>query len=108
MKKNIFAVASLVLAASLCGIISQAHAAEEDVSKVDPPRWYQPDDTPKERYSNLVKEAKAAYGEAQQACKGQRGKDGKRCRNEAKAALKEDMARAKRIFKDYSTSLQSS
>lgn len=108
MKKNTFAVASLVLAASLCGMLSQAHAAEEDVSKGDPQRWYQTDDTPKERYANLLKEAKAAYGETLQGCRGQRGKDGKQCRNEAKAALKEDMARAKRIFKDYTASLQSS
>ncbi|WP_050468394.1 hypothetical protein [Herbaspirillum chlorophenolicum] len=99
MKKNILAVSFLVASATLCAPF--AHAAEEDVSKADPARWYKPDDTPKARYQNLVKEANAAYGEALQACKGMRGKQAKSCRGDAGAAKKADMERAKRIYKDY-------
>lgn len=99
MKKNILAVSCLVAAASLCA--SFAHAAEEDVSKADPARWYKADDTPKERYRNLTKEANAAYGEALQTCKGMRGKQARSCRDEAGAAKKTDMERARRIYKDY-------
>ncbi|NUU02743.1 hypothetical protein [Herbaspirillum robiniae] len=99
MKKNTLAVSFLALAAALGA--SFAHAAEEDVSQADPARWYKADDAPKERYQNLVKEANAAYGEALLACKGMRGKEAKGCKGEAGAAKKEDMERAKRIYKDY-------
>lgn len=98
MKKNILAV-SLLFAAALAAPLS--HAAEEDVSKQDPARWYQADDAPKERYRNLLKEANAAYGEALQACKEMRGKPAKSCRSAAAAAKKEDLERARRIYKDY-------
>lgn len=104
MKKNILAV-SLALMAALCGA---AHAAEEDVSATDPGRWYKPDDTPKERYQNLVKEANAAHGEALMECKGKRGKELKACRGEAGAAKKEDMERARRIYNDYKASAPAS
>jgi hypothetical protein len=99
MKKNLLAISFLLAAAPLCAGL--AHAGEEDVSKANPGRWYQPDDTPKERYQNLVKEANAAHGEALQGCKELRGKQARSCRGEAKAAQKEDMDRAKRIYQDY-------
>ncbi|MBP0599920.1 hypothetical protein J8I26_17555 [Herbaspirillum sp. LeCh32-8] len=97
MKKNILAV-SLLLAAALAGA---AHAAEEDVTRTDPARWYKADDTPKARLQNLTTEANAAYGEAVKECKGKRGKELKACRAEAGSAKKEDMERAKRIYNDY-------
>ncbi|MBO9538669.1 hypothetical protein [Herbaspirillum sp.] len=99
MKKNILAVPLLAIAAALFAPL--AHAAEEDVSKADPARWHKADDTPKARYRNLLKEANAAHGEALQACKGMRGKEARACRSDAGAAKKEDLERAKRIYKDY-------
>nr|WP_198983230.1 hypothetical protein [Herbaspirillum sp. ASV7] len=99
MKKNILALSLLAAMAALCN--ATAYAAEEDVSKADPARWYQPDDTPKERLQNLGKEADAAYGEALHACKEQHGKQATMCRKDARAAHKDDMARAKRIYDDY-------
>ncbi|MFJ3056717.1 hypothetical protein [Herbaspirillum sp. NPDC087042] len=102
MKKNILALSFLAALAALS--TGAAHAAEEDVSKADPARWYQPDDAPKERLRNLGKEADAAYGEALRACKEQRGKQAGMCRKDARATRKDDMARAKRIYDDYKAS----
>ncbi|MBV8624166.1 MAG: hypothetical protein JO174_11835, partial [Herbaspirillum sp.] len=105
MKKNILALSLLAQVAVLAALCSgAAHAAEEDVSKADPARWYQPDDAPKERLQNLGKEADAAYGEALRACKEQHGKQAAMCRKDARAARKDDMARAKRIYDDYKAS----
>ncbi len=78
-----------------------AHAAEEDVSKADPQRWYQEDNSPKGRLQNLNKETAAAYAEALQACKSMKGKEAAACRQQAAQARSEDAARAQRIFKDY-------
>ena len=77
------------------------HAAEEDVSKADPQRWYQEDNSPKGRLQNLNKETTAAYAEALQACKSMKGKDAAACRQQAAQARSQDAARAQRIFKDY-------
>jgi len=103
MKKNILAVSTLTLLAATL-LAPMAQAAEEDMSKGDPSRWYQADDSPEARYGNLQKEANAAYGEAVLACKGLRAKALRACRSDAQAARKDDMARAKRIREDYKTS----
>lgn len=102
MKKNILALSLLAALASVCSAAVQA--AEEHLANGDPARWYQPDDTPKERLNNLGKEATAAYGEALMACKEHKGKQAASCRKEARAARQEDMARAKRIYNDYKAS----
>ena len=78
-----------------------AHAAEEDVSKADPQRWYQEDNSAKGRLQNLNKETAAAYAEALQGCRSMRGKDAAACRKQATDARSQDAARARRIFKDY-------
>lgn len=76
-----------------------ATAAEEDVSQNDPPRWYQPDDTPQKHYQNLLKEANAAYAQSLQECKALKGIDAKACRHEARQNYAADKARAQRILK---------
>lgn len=83
------------------GIAAQApaFAAEEDVSKEDPARWYQGDDTAKLHYKTLVKEAHAAGGQALQECKPLKGAEAKACRKEARDNMKSDLARARRILK---------
>lgn len=91
---GILAAVSLLWAAT-------AHAAEEDVNKADPQRWYQEDNSPQDRLRNLNKETAAAYGEALKACRSLRGKQATACRKEAAQARAEDTARAGRIFKDY-------
>jgi len=90
------------LLAALALLASGAvHAAEEDVSKADPQRWYQEDNSAKGRLENLNKETAAAYAEALQACRSLRGKDAAACRQQAAQAKTQDAARAKRIFDDY-------
>lgn len=91
---GILAVVSLLGAATV-------HAAEEDVSKADPQRWYQEDNSPRDRLRNLNQETAAAYAEALKACRSLRGKEAAACRKEAAQARAEDTARAGRIFKDY-------
>lgn len=96
MKQRMLILSSLMLAGTLYGGI--AHAAEEDVSTTDPGRWFKAEDTPDGRYKNLRIEANAAYGEALRACQDVKGKQARQCRDEARGYLKEDMARAKRIY----------
>ncbi len=78
---------------------ASAFAAEEDVSKEDPQRWYQSDDTAKLHYQNLVKEARAAGAQALQECKPLKGGAARACRKEARDHMRSDLARAKRILK---------
>jgi len=99
MNKNILARATLLAVALFAG--ASAHAAGKAPDQADPARWYQPDDTPKARYGNLRQEAGAAHREALAQCRKVRGKEAAQCRKEARAALKDDMARAKRILRDY-------
>lgn len=74
-------------------------AAKEDVSRRDPPRWYQPADTPRLHHENLVQEAHAAYAQALRECRPFRKAEARACRKEARAGLHSDVARASRIFK---------
>ncbi|BEV14243.1 hypothetical protein HBDW_10310 [Herbaspirillum sp. DW155] len=91
---GILAAVSLLAAAT-------AHAAEEDVNKADPQRWYQEDTSPQARLRNLNQETAAAYAEALKACRSLRGKEAAACRKEAAQARAQDNARAARIYKDY-------
>ncbi|EIJ48571.1 hypothetical protein GWL_06050 [Herbaspirillum sp. GW103] len=77
------------------------HAAEEDVSQSDPPRWYQEDNSPQQRLDNLNKETAAAYAQAKKECLKLKGKEAAACRQQAAEARKQDTARALRIFNDY-------
>jgi len=94
MNKKILAAGFLLLNA----LSSGAWAASEDVTTADPSRWFKAEDTPQGRYGNHLIEARAAYAQALEECKsGPRGQ-ARMCRNEARSAMKEDRARAKRIL----------
>ncbi|MFZ1179998.1 MAG: hypothetical protein WAN92_00495 [Herbaspirillum sp.] len=74
-------------------------AAKEDVSRRDPQRWYQGADTPRLHHENLVKEAHAAHAQALKECKLLRKTEARACHEEARANMRSDLARARRIFK---------
>jgi hypothetical protein len=92
---------SLSLIACLYALLAPGltSAAEEDVSQHDPQRWYQGADTPGLHYRNLLREAQAAYAEAQQECSHLKVHETRACREEARANLRADKARAGRILK---------
>lgn len=83
-----------------CAAHYPAMAAKEDVSRHDPPRWYQGADTPRLHHENLVREAHAAHAQALRECRPlKKTKARAACREEARVHLRSDLARARRIFK---------
>ncbi len=107
MKKKLLAPALMSCLAAL-GLLGAAavHAADAHPDSPDPARWYVADDTPDARLRNLNQETAAAYAEALAACKAHKGKEAADCRREARAARKDDAARARRIYDDYQRSLK--
>jgi len=95
-QQRLFLPFLLVLTTSMAP--TRVFAAEEDISRNDPPRWYQLDDTPKQHYQNLLKEAHAAYGQALQECKALQASAARSCRQLAHRNLQDDRARARRIL----------
>ncbi|EJN02725.1 hypothetical protein [Herbaspirillum sp. YR522] len=94
MNNKIVVAALLVLTAWA----SAARAAPEDVTVADPSRWFKSEDTPRGRYGNHLIEARAAYAQALQECKSGPPAAARQCRNDARSAMKEDLARARRIL----------
>jgi hypothetical protein len=60
----------------------------------DPPRWYQPVETPRQRYDNAMLEARNALADALQGCRGSRN-DRTSCEAEARRQYREDVSQAK-------------
>ena len=63
----------------------------------DPARWYQPADTPRKKYENSMKEARAALAEALADCRSQHS-DRKSCQAEARENYRHDVAEAKEFL----------
>jgi len=59
----------------------------------DPPRWYVPAETPREKFENAAREARNALADAIRECKS--SSSPKRCEAEARDQYREDMARAR-------------
>jgi hypothetical protein len=97
-----------VLVTWLIGIASAttlfAYAAMETVDASDPPRWYQEDVTPQQRYQTARKEAGAALNEALVECARLDRPAKVACVSEARARHAQDINDAKRaLFERRST-----
>jgi hypothetical protein len=88
MKSSILACAALLaLASAGAGAASRAAAYSEET---DPPRWYEPADTPQKKYETAMKEARNALADALKECK-----SSKPCEAEARARYEKEAAEAK-------------
>ena len=63
----------------------------------DPARWYQPVDTPRKKYENSMKEARAALAEVLADCRSQHS-GRKSCQAEARENYRHDVAEAKEFL----------
>ena len=94
------AAASCALAATLA--YPAPRAPEEhvgvDAERGDPARWYVPADTPRLKYETLVKEARAAQGEAMKECRANRASRAS-CEAEARAQYRRDLEEAHRAVR---------
>ena len=73
----------------------------------DPARWYQSADTPRRKYENSMKEARAALAEALAECRSQRS--GRRsCETEAHESYRHDVSYAKAFLRNSRTLADSS
>lgn len=88
----------VLIAATVICVSAPALALEEHVGvnaeKGDPARWYQPADTPQQKYQNTMKEAGAALAEARNECRSQAG-DRKSCENAAREQYRRDVEYAR-------------
>jgi hypothetical protein len=93
MKRAILFAAAATIVAALPA------AADEHVGRNaergDPARWYQPIETPRQRYENAVKEARNAMAEALKECRHERRDERTRCEREAREQEKRDMESAR-------------
>jgi len=88
----------ILIAATVVCVSAPALALEEHVGinaeKGDPARWYQPVETPQQKYQNVMKEAGAALAEALKDCRSQPG-DRKSCEGAAREQYRHDVEYAR-------------
>ncbi|MGZ5032237.1 MAG: hypothetical protein ACXWAC_03480 [Usitatibacter sp.] len=88
----------ILFAATVICVSVPALALEEHVGiyaeKGDPARWYEPIETPRQKYQNVMKEAGAALAEALKECRSQRA-DRRRCEEDARAQYRRDVEYAR-------------
>jgi hypothetical protein len=89
-------IALLALCASLplATLAAEEHVGR-DAEKGDPARWYEPADTPQEKYATAMQEAKAALAEWLKECRGGDPGGRKACEAEARAQFRADSERAR-------------
>ena len=63
----------------------------------DPPRWYQPVETPRQKYDNAMLEARNALADALQECRGSRD-DRATCGAEARRQYQGEVSQAKALL----------
>ena len=90
----------LVLAIAALAPLSAAAAEEHvgrDAERGDPARWYQPADTPQEKYRTDMKEAVAALAEALKECRAEPA-GRKECEAAARRQHQDDVERARGLL----------
>jgi hypothetical protein len=91
----------ILIAAAIVVMSAPALALEEHVGinaeKGDPARWYQPADTPQQKYQNAMKEAGAAQAEALKECRSQ-SSDRKSCEQAAREQYRRDVDYARALL----------
>jgi hypothetical protein len=89
------AIASAALAiASPSAFADQYAYSNSSRTSDDPPRWYQPVETPRQKYDNAMLEARNALAEALHECSGSRN-DRAACQAEARREYQEEVSQAK-------------
>jgi hypothetical protein len=63
----------------------------------DPPRWYQPVETPRQKYDNAMLEARDALADALHECRGSRNERAA-CEAEARRQYQEEVSQAKALL----------
>jgi hypothetical protein len=90
----------LIAATAVC-VSAPAFALEEHVGiyaeKGDPARWYQPAETPLQKYQNATKEAGAALAEGLKDCRSQAG-DRKGCEEATREQYRRDLENARALL----------
>jgi hypothetical protein len=87
-----FLLTSLLAAGVL---ITQSSRAEESF-QADPPRWTIEDTTPQARYQTSMKEAEAAFREAQAECRRMSGAERNACMRDAREHHQADLMDARK------------
>lgn len=89
-----------LVAAAFLSLSASAFALEEHVGvnaeRGDPARWYQPAETPRQKYDNAMKEAGAALAEAKADCRGQ--SDRRACETDAREQYRRDTESARALL----------
>src|ERR1700759_2205274 len=97
---RVAAAASCALAATVAHPASPSSSEHVGINaeRGDPARWYVPADTPQLKYEALVKEARAALGEAMKECRANPASRSS-CEAEARAQYRRDLDDARRVAK---------
>jgi len=82
------------IALSMPTIAPLAATGSSIAQRGDPARWYEPADTPRRKYENVMKEASQAFKEALAECRSQSA-DRRSCVMEARERYRHDVAYAK-------------
>ncbi|CAN5292171.1 hypothetical protein BH11PSE11_BH11PSE11_10220 [soil metagenome] len=93
IKSKTFLLSILLVAGNAVAVSS---AMAQNLSNIDPPRWTIEDRTPQARYQTSKKEAAAAYQEALNDCRQNRGADRAACLRDARTNYQRDLDEAKR------------
>ena len=86
-------ILAVVALAPLSATAAEEHVGR-DAERGDPARWYQPADTPQEKYRTAMKEAVAALAEALKECRAQPAMR-KECEVAARREHQNDVERAR-------------
>jgi hypothetical protein len=90
------AIASAALAIASPSAFADNYANSSRASD-DPPRWYQPVETPRQGYDNAMLEARNALADALHDCRGSRN-DRTACEAEARRLYQEEVLQAKALL----------
>ena len=90
------AIASAALAIASPSAFADNYANSSSASD-DPPRWYQPIETPRQKYDNAMLEARNALADALHECRGSRD-DRAACEADARREYQEDVSQAKALL----------
>jgi hypothetical protein len=90
------AIASAALAIASPSAFADRYANSSSASD-DPPRWYQPVETPRQKYDNAMLEARNALADALHDCRGSRNERAA-CEAEARGQYQEEVSQAKALF----------
>ena len=90
------AIASAALAIASPSAFADNYANSSRASD-DPPRWYQPLETPRQKYDNAMLEARSALAETLRECRGSRD-DRAACEAEARHQYQEEVSQAKALL----------